>query len=194
MRIVDLALPRGFERLGFALDTISDAEACISLAPEWQNHRTQLSAGVQAKIAGVSLAKGRCDRSLCACRNLSGQSAPAVRVLRLRADPERARVRSAFVSGRPEAIRPSASSGRSWARQASASRSRCLAHYRLGCRLYAMQIETSMPFNAPQRLRLCFSVPTGDSYEQTDHSPRGCRACLRQLDRRPHPARADVSG
>lgn len=56
MRIVDLALPRGFERLGFALDTISDAEACISLAPEWQNHRTQLSAGVQAKIArGLAL-------------------------------------------------------------------------------------------------------------------------------------------
>ena len=56
LKVVALALPSGFERLGFALDTISDAEACISLAPEWQNHRDQLSTGVQTKIArGLAL-------------------------------------------------------------------------------------------------------------------------------------------
>ena len=51
VHVVDLALPAGFEGLGYALDTISDAEACASLAPEWQAHRAQLSGGVQAKIA-----------------------------------------------------------------------------------------------------------------------------------------------
>ena len=55
-RVMDLALPAGFEHLGHALDTISDHEACASLALEWQAHRAQLSGGVQAKIArGLAL-------------------------------------------------------------------------------------------------------------------------------------------
>lgn len=56
LKVIDLALPTGFERLGFALDTISDAEACVSLAPEWQSHRDQLSTGVKTKITrGLAL-------------------------------------------------------------------------------------------------------------------------------------------
>lgn len=58
LHVIGLDLPAGFDLLGYALDTISDSESCISLAPEWQAHRKQLSDGVQVKIArGLDLSQ-----------------------------------------------------------------------------------------------------------------------------------------
>lgn len=76
-RVVDLALPAGFERLGTALDTISDAEACVSLAPEWAAHRALLSPGVQKKLArGLATPAAQTDAAYALaqqCRAQRGQ-------------------------------------------------------------------------------------------------------------------------
>ena len=102
LRVIDLALPAGFERLGYALDTISDAEACASLAPEWQAHRAQLSSGVQAKIArGLELSQAtvakacalahqgreRCDQFFGSCDFVLTPSAPGYAPLLSAGDP-----------------------------------------------------------------------------------------------------------
>ena len=102
LRVVELALPAGFERLGYALDTISDAEACTSLAQEWQTHRAQLSSGVQTKITrGLALPESAvADAYALArrCKDHSNQlfglcdfvltpSAPGYAPLRSAADP-----------------------------------------------------------------------------------------------------------
>ena len=102
LRVIDLALPAGFERLGFALDTISDAEACASLATEWQSHRAQLSNGVQSKIArGLELpqaavaeayelarqGRARCDQLFGSCDFVLTPSAPGYAPLLSAGDP-----------------------------------------------------------------------------------------------------------
>jgi len=102
LRVMELALPAGYERLGYALDTISDSEACLSLAPEWQAHRAQLSRGVQAKIArGLALPQAtvaeayalarqgreRCDQLFGLCDFVLTPSAPGYAPPLSAADP-----------------------------------------------------------------------------------------------------------
>jgi len=48
--VTKINLPTGFEKLGTALDVISDVEGLASLEDEWQHHRASLSAGVQQKL------------------------------------------------------------------------------------------------------------------------------------------------
>ncbi len=50
VRIINISLPPGFEKLGTALDVIGDVEGLASLEYEWQHHRAGLSAGVQEKL------------------------------------------------------------------------------------------------------------------------------------------------
>ena len=50
IRVIDIRLPSGFEKLGAALDVISDVEGLASLEHEWQHHRDGLSLGVQQKL------------------------------------------------------------------------------------------------------------------------------------------------
>jgi len=50
IRVTKINLPTGFEKLGTALDVISDVEGLASLEDEWQHHRASLSAGVQQKL------------------------------------------------------------------------------------------------------------------------------------------------
>lgn len=50
IRVMNIRLPSGFEKLGTALDVISDVEGLASLEHEWQHHRDGLSAGVQQKL------------------------------------------------------------------------------------------------------------------------------------------------
>ena len=102
LRVMDLELPAGFERLGYALDTISDSEACISLALEWDAHRELLSKGLQAKIArGLALpparvaeaytlarqGRERCDRLFGLCDFVLTPSAPGYAPLLSAGDP-----------------------------------------------------------------------------------------------------------
>jgi Asp-tRNA(Asn)/Glu-tRNA(Gln) amidotransferase A subunit family amidase len=50
VRIIQINLPSGFEKLGAALDVIGDVEGLASLEHEWLNHRGGLSAGVHEKL------------------------------------------------------------------------------------------------------------------------------------------------
>jgi Asp-tRNA(Asn)/Glu-tRNA(Gln) amidotransferase A subunit family amidase len=50
VRIIQISLPSGFEKLGAALDVIGDVEGLASLEHEWLNHRGGLSAGVHEKL------------------------------------------------------------------------------------------------------------------------------------------------
>lgn len=50
VRIIQIRLPSGFEKLGTALDVIGDIEGLASLEHEWLHHRDGLSAGVQEKL------------------------------------------------------------------------------------------------------------------------------------------------
>jgi Asp-tRNA(Asn)/Glu-tRNA(Gln) amidotransferase A subunit family amidase len=50
IRVIDIRLPSGFEKLGTALDVIGDVEGLVSLEHEWLHHRDGLSAGVQEKL------------------------------------------------------------------------------------------------------------------------------------------------
>jgi Asp-tRNA(Asn)/Glu-tRNA(Gln) amidotransferase A subunit family amidase len=50
IRVINITLPSGFEKLGTALDIIGDVEGLASLEHEWQHHREGLSAGVQEKL------------------------------------------------------------------------------------------------------------------------------------------------
>jgi Asp-tRNA(Asn)/Glu-tRNA(Gln) amidotransferase A subunit family amidase len=50
IRIINITLPSGFEKLGTALDIIGDVEGLASLEHEWLHHRDGLSAGVQEKL------------------------------------------------------------------------------------------------------------------------------------------------
>jgi Asp-tRNA(Asn)/Glu-tRNA(Gln) amidotransferase A subunit family amidase len=50
IRVTQLSLPDGFEKLGTALDVISDVEGFSSLQHEWINHRDDLSTGVKKKL------------------------------------------------------------------------------------------------------------------------------------------------
>lgn len=50
VRISQISLPSGFEKLGTALDVIGDVEGLASLKHEWLHHRDDLSAGVQEKL------------------------------------------------------------------------------------------------------------------------------------------------
>ncbi len=50
IRVINITLPSGFEKLGAALDVISDVEGLASLEHEWQHHRDGLSGGVQEKL------------------------------------------------------------------------------------------------------------------------------------------------
>ncbi len=50
VRIIQIRLPSGFEKLGTALDVIGDVEGLASLKHEWLHHRDGLSAGVQTKL------------------------------------------------------------------------------------------------------------------------------------------------
>jgi len=50
VRIINISLPPGFEKLGTALDVIGDVEGLAALKHEWLHHRDGLSAGVQTKL------------------------------------------------------------------------------------------------------------------------------------------------
>lgn len=50
IRVINITLPSGFEKLGTALDVISDVEGLASLEHEWLHHRAGLSTGVQEKL------------------------------------------------------------------------------------------------------------------------------------------------
>jgi Asp-tRNA(Asn)/Glu-tRNA(Gln) amidotransferase A subunit family amidase len=50
IRLINITLPSGFEKLGTALDVIGDVEGLASLEHEWLHHREGLSAGVQEKL------------------------------------------------------------------------------------------------------------------------------------------------
>ncbi len=50
VRVFDIRLPSGFEKLGTALDVIGDVEGLAALKHEWLHHRKGLSAGVQEKL------------------------------------------------------------------------------------------------------------------------------------------------
>ena len=50
IRVINITLPSGFEKLGAALDVISDVEGFASLEHEWLHHRAGLSTGVQEKL------------------------------------------------------------------------------------------------------------------------------------------------
>jgi amidase len=50
VRVINITLPSGFEKLGAALDVISDVEGLASLEQEWLHQRAGLSAGVQEKL------------------------------------------------------------------------------------------------------------------------------------------------
>jgi Asp-tRNA(Asn)/Glu-tRNA(Gln) amidotransferase A subunit family amidase len=50
IRVINITLPSGFEKLGAALDVISDVEGLASLEHEWLHHRAGLSTGVQEKL------------------------------------------------------------------------------------------------------------------------------------------------
>jgi Asp-tRNA(Asn)/Glu-tRNA(Gln) amidotransferase A subunit family amidase len=50
VRVLDIRLPSGFEKLGTALDVIGDVEGLAALKHEWLHHRESLSAGVQEKL------------------------------------------------------------------------------------------------------------------------------------------------
>ena len=50
VRLIQISIPPGFEKLGAALDVIGDVEGLASLEYEWLHHRDGLSAGVQEKL------------------------------------------------------------------------------------------------------------------------------------------------
>ena len=50
VRLIQINLPTGFEKLGTALDVIGDVEGLASLEQEWRHQRDGLSAGVQEKL------------------------------------------------------------------------------------------------------------------------------------------------
>jgi Asp-tRNA(Asn)/Glu-tRNA(Gln) amidotransferase A subunit family amidase len=50
VRLIQIRLPSGFEKLGTALDVIGDVEGLAALKHEWLHHRDGLSDGVQTKL------------------------------------------------------------------------------------------------------------------------------------------------